>query len=409
MGIGRRGRGRVGAACFSRQRSSRLRRWHCLFQWRRTSCLTSPHNPMRRPAHLRRRHRRHHNHHGPLHRTGEHAALPAEPAAGLYTACGPLGTTTESAKGLPPRRRGVCRPPTTRGGSPRARRRVRLGQRSRFFNPHRGGSGRARHGGARAGRGVGPRRSGRVAGHARPGQRRATALSEQRIRRGAVHVRRHVRRAARPWAVAELAKVTRLSLAIPGGFMGELLAIHATHVPPPAGPAGSRALGRSGRGPRVVRRRAMGGSPANVGPLCMRYPHSPEGSAKLFPVLFGPTVQALEVLEADRRATLAADLIAHWTGHRRGRAPRGTEVEAEFLELVAVRTRPGYRLRRSQHWEWRGRAPAPRMHHQLLRHARHRLPSRRPRHTDPDELIPGTLNMGHTPPTIVQSIMYITS
>jgi hypothetical protein len=47
-------------------------------------------------------------------------------------------------------------------------------------------------------------------------------------------------------------------------------------------------------------------------------------------------VRAFESLDEDRRAVLAADLAAHWMRYRRSSAA-GTEVEAEFLEVVAVR------------------------------------------------------------------------
>ena len=64
---------------------------------------------------------------------------------------------------------------------------------------------------------------------------------------------------------------------------------------------------------------------------------TPAGTAELFRMAYGPTVRAFELLDEDRKAALAADLTAHWTRHHRATAA-GTEVEAEFLELVAVRT-----------------------------------------------------------------------
>jgi hypothetical protein len=68
----------------------------------------------------------------------------------------------------------------------------------------------------------------------------------------------------------------------------------------------------------------------------VRYPHTPGGTTELFRAAYGPTVRAFESLDEDRRATLAADLTAHWARHRRP-AAAGTEVAAEFLEVVAVR------------------------------------------------------------------------
>ena len=148
--------------------------------------------------------------------------------------------------------------------------------------------------------------------------------------------------AARPDLVlAELARVTRpggqvaLASWTPGGFMGELLAIHAAHVPPSLDLPDSAPWGD----PAVVCEWFNDGPwelTTEVRTLSIRYPHSPGGTAELFRAAYGPTVHAFEPLEEDRRAALAADLIAHWTRHRRATAA-GTEVEAEFLELLAVR------------------------------------------------------------------------
>ncbi|MGN6392345.1 MAG: class I SAM-dependent methyltransferase [Gemmatimonadales bacterium] len=73
-----------------------------------------------------------------------------------------------------------------------------------------------------------------------------------------------------------------------------------------------------------------------VRPLRIRYPHTPAGVVELFRTAHGPTVRAFESLDEDRRAALAADLTAHWARHR-DRATVGTEVEAEYLEVIATR------------------------------------------------------------------------
>jgi SAM-dependent methyltransferase len=153
--------------------------------------------------------------------------------------------------------------------------------------------------------------------------------------------------AARPDRVlAEIARITRpggrvaLASWTPGGFMGELLSIHAAHVPLPLDLPDPVRWGD----PAVVREWFDDGrweATTEMRTLTMRYPHSPGGTAELFRAAYGPTVHAFELLGEDRRAVLAADLIAHWTRHCRATAAE-TEVEAEFLELVAVRTRAGY-------------------------------------------------------------------
>lgn len=148
--------------------------------------------------------------------------------------------------------------------------------------------------------------------------------------------------AARPDRVlAELARVTcpggRVALAswTPGGFMGELLAIPAVLVPPPLDLPDPLRWGA----PDVVRE-WFGDGPwevtTEVRTLIVRYPHTPGGAAELFRAAYGPMVHAFEPLDEDRRAALAAALAAHWTRHRLATAA-GTEVEAEFLELLAVR------------------------------------------------------------------------
>jgi propanediol dehydratase large subunit len=47
-------------------------------------------------------------------------------------------------------------------------------------------------------------------------------------------------------------------------------------------------------------------------------------------------VRAFESLDEDRRAILAADTAAHRVRHRHT-SGAGTEVEAEFLEVIAIR------------------------------------------------------------------------
>jgi SAM-dependent methyltransferase len=148
--------------------------------------------------------------------------------------------------------------------------------------------------------------------------------------------------AARPDRVlAELARVTRrggqvaLASWTPGGFMGELLAIHTAHILPSLDLPDPLYWGN----PSVVGEWFEGGDwdvTTEIRTLSARYPHTPAGTAELFRTAYGPTVRAFESLDEDGRAALAADLAAHWTRHRRSSAA-GTEVEAEFLEMVAIR------------------------------------------------------------------------
>jgi len=150
--------------------------------------------------------------------------------------------------------------------------------------------------------------------------------------------------AARPErVVAELARVTRpggeVALAnwTRTGFVGRMLAMHAAVVPPPAGIPSPLLWGDEA----VLRDRfdeRLWTLTTTVRTLTFRYPHTPAGAAELFRGTYGPTVRTFEALDEDRRAAFAAELAAHWTRHARTDSPVGvTEVESEYLEVVAVR------------------------------------------------------------------------
>jgi hypothetical protein len=114
-----------------------------------------------------------------------------------------------------------------------------------------------------------------------------------------------------------------------------MLALHAALVPPPAGVPSPLLWGDEG----AIRERFDESAwrlTTAVRTLTFRYPHTPAGTAELFRATYGPTVRAFEALDEDHRASLAADLASHWTSHQRGTGSV-TEVDAEYLEVVAVR------------------------------------------------------------------------
>jgi 2-polyprenyl-3-methyl-5-hydroxy-6-metoxy-1,4-benzoquinol methylase len=148
--------------------------------------------------------------------------------------------------------------------------------------------------------------------------------------------------AARPDRVAaELARVTRpggrVALAnwMREGFVGRMLATHVAYVPPPAGLPSPLLWGDES----VIRERFDERTwhvTTTVRTLTFRYPHTPAGTAELFRTAYGPTVRAMEALDTERREQLATHLADLWAQHQRPGARR-TEVDAEYLEVVAIR------------------------------------------------------------------------
>lgn len=148
--------------------------------------------------------------------------------------------------------------------------------------------------------------------------------------------------AARPDRVAtELARVTRpggrVALAnwTRNGFIGQLLATHVAYVPPPAGSVSPLLWGDES----VVRERLNERDwnvTTTLRTLTFRYPYSPAGTADLFRTCYGPTIRTMEALDARRARLLASELALHWESHQRPGA-LGTEVQSQYLEVVAVR------------------------------------------------------------------------
>lgn len=141
--------------------------------------------------------------------------------------------------------------------------------------------------------------------------------------------------------VAELARVTKpggqVALAnwTRAGFVGRMLALHAAVVPPPAEIPSPLLWADED----VLRERfdsRVWDLTTTRQTLTFRYPHTPAGTAELFRAAYGPTVRAFDALDVDGRASFAADLADHWMRHQRG-ADRSTEVDSEYLEVVAVR------------------------------------------------------------------------
>ena len=136
-------------------------------------------------------------------------------------------------------------------------------------------------------------------------------------------------RVCRPGGTVALANWT------PEGFIGENFRVVGRHVPPPAGGVspllwGDEATVRARLGGhvselRLVRRIAR-----------LRYPFPPAQTVDFFRQFYGPTLRAFAALDAAGQAQLHSDLENMFSTHNRSRHGV-TEVEAEYLEVVATR------------------------------------------------------------------------
>lgn len=141
--------------------------------------------------------------------------------------------------------------------------------------------------------------------------------------------------------VAELLRVCRPGGRVvmgnwtPGGFIGRMFKLTGSHVPPPPGMPSPVLWGDE----ETVRARfANGVSALNTRRRLypVHYPLPPAEVVAFFRTYYGPTNRAFAALDAAGQAALASDLEAHWSeanlaGHGE------TRVEAEYLEVVAVR------------------------------------------------------------------------
>jgi ubiquinone/menaquinone biosynthesis C-methylase UbiE len=148
--------------------------------------------------------------------------------------------------------------------------------------------------------------------------------------------------AARPdRVIEELARVTRpggeVALAnwTRGGFVGQMLALHARRVSPPAG-VPSPLLWGNEMWIREMFDEDTWQLTTRARTLTFRYPYSPAGTAELFRTSYGPTVRVFEALDESARVSFADHLLAHWSSHQRG-SGETTVVDSEYLEVVAVK------------------------------------------------------------------------
>jgi SAM-dependent methyltransferase len=148
--------------------------------------------------------------------------------------------------------------------------------------------------------------------------------------------------APRPEMVAaELTRVCRQGGTIamanwtPGGFIGQMFKITASHVPPPAAMPSPLLWGDEA----VVRERLS----RNISALRLtrrlisfNYPFGPADVVETFRLYYGPTQRAFEALDSNGQIALRRDLEKLWTEHNKETDGR-TRVESEYLEVVAIR------------------------------------------------------------------------
>lgn len=148
--------------------------------------------------------------------------------------------------------------------------------------------------------------------------------------------------APRPEQVAaELVRVCRpggrIAMAnwTPGGFVGQMFKAVGKHVPPPPLMAPPVKWGDEA----TVRERFREGVAKVETRKClypMRYPFPPGDVVDFFQAYYGPINRAFAALDADGQQALHQDLEQLWADHNRAQDGT-TDVEAEYLEVVAVR------------------------------------------------------------------------
>ncbi len=150
--------------------------------------------------------------------------------------------------------------------------------------------------------------------------------------------------APRPQLVAaELVRVCRpggrIAMAnwTPGGFAGQMFKAVGKHVPPPPGVPSPLEWGDDA----IVRQRLRAGLSdlRTVKRICqIKYPLAPGEVVELFRRYFGPVHQAFAALDDDGQAALRRDLEQVWSAHNRAAGTGATEVDAEYLEVIATRS-----------------------------------------------------------------------
>ena len=147
--------------------------------------------------------------------------------------------------------------------------------------------------------------------------------------------------APRPEAVAsELTRVCRpggmIAMAnwTPGGFIGQMFKTIARHIAPPGMP--SPVLWGVEATVRDRFNTGIAGLRCGLRLYNFVYPFPPDEVVEFFRVNYGPMTRAFAALDANQQEELRGALVGLWSTHNKA-GGRSTRVEAEYLEVVAIR------------------------------------------------------------------------
>ena len=121
----------------------------------------------------------------------------------------------------------------------------------------------------------------------------------------------------------------------PSGFIGQMLKIVASHVPPVANVASPIQWGDE----QVVRERFGDGLSSlemTRQIIHFRYPFSPAEAVKHFRLYYGPATSAFTSLNEEGRNSLRIAMEEHWEAYNVA-TDGTTDVPSEYLKVVAVR------------------------------------------------------------------------
>ncbi len=138
-------------------------------------------------------------------------------------------------------------------------------------------------------------------------------------------------RVCRPGGTIAMANWTRT------GFIGQMFALVSKFIAPPGMPAPVL------WGDESMVRERLGSATADLRLTRVmyrfEYPLSPAGVVDFFRDYYGPTNRAFAALIARDREALHADLVALWRAHNQSSLANRTAVDAEYLQVIAIRSK----------------------------------------------------------------------